>query len=258
VKSFIVVAANLVFGITSAVAANHVVQIGDDCFVAPACFTPPLLTIDRGDTVTFQIYADTAIAEHNVVADDRSFRCALGCDGEGGDGTPRNHLSRWSFIRTFSTPGTFAYHDEVSRAAGVLVVRGPQGFAIGPGTTGAWFDPAQSGHGLVIEVLPGQRLYASWFAFNPGGTEQAWFSGVGTYAGGGAEISLMQIPSGGRWIPGFDPSLVVRKPWGQLIFTFQDCDHGRVSFNAVAGYGAGTMELTRLTRPAGLNCEGQQ
>ena len=28
--------------------------------------------------------------------------------------------------------------------------------AIGPGFTGAWFDPAQSGHGLFIEILPEQ------------------------------------------------------------------------------------------------------
>ena len=38
---------------------------------------------------------------------------------------------------------------------------------IGPGFTGAWFDPAQSGHGLFLEILPDNRIQAAWFAFNP-------------------------------------------------------------------------------------------
>ncbi len=38
---------------------------------------------------------------------------------------------------------------------------------IGAGFTGAWYDPAQSGHGLFVEVLSNNRFYATWFAFNP-------------------------------------------------------------------------------------------
>lgn len=33
-------------------------------------------------------------------------------------------------------------------------------FAIGPGITGSWYDPNQSGHGLAIEVLPGNAMLA--------------------------------------------------------------------------------------------------
>ncbi len=47
---------------------------------------------------------------------------------------------------------------------------------------------------------------------------------------------------------------VVNKPWGTLKFTFTDCNHGRVEFASSAGYGAGSMNLTRLTQPAGLTC----
>lgn len=125
---------------------------------------------------------------------------------------------------------------------------------IGAGFTGAWYDPAQSGHGLFIEVLTGNRFYASWFAFNPAGTGQAWFTGVGTYSGNTATIASVVIPTGGRWIPNFDPSQVVVNPWGTLSFTFTDCNHGRVDFSSVAGYGSGNMNLTRLTQPLGLSC----
>jgi hypothetical protein len=61
-------------------------------------------------------------------------------------------------------------------------------------------------------------------------------------------------PTAGRWIPNFDPSRVVNNPWGTLKFTFSDCAHGKVEFASTAGYGTGSMNLTRLSLPAGLAC----
>jgi plastocyanin len=89
------------------------------------CFQPDALTIAVGDYVTFWVSASFInTGPHNVVADDGSFRCALGCDGAGGDGTPRDVTSRWSFTRAFDRPGTVKYHDEVSGLAGVINVVG--------------------------------------------------------------------------------------------------------------------------------------
>ena len=125
---------------------------------------------------------------------------------------------------------------------------------IGPAFTGTWFDPAQSGHGLFVEVLSDERFLAWWFAFNPAGSEQAWFGGVGTYSGSTATITDVYQPTGGRWIPNFDPTKIVNNAWGSLTFTFTDCNHGKVEFASTSGYGAGSMNLTRLTQPAGLSC----
>jgi hypothetical protein len=125
---------------------------------------------------------------------------------------------------------------------------------ISPAITGSWYDPEQSGHGLMIEVLSDNRFLAAWFAFNPAGTQQAWFTGVGSYSGNTAKITAVEQPTGSRWIPNFDASKVVHNNWGTLTFTFADCDHGKVEFNSVAGYGTGSMNLTRLTQPAGLTC----
>ena len=130
----------------------------------------------------------------------------------------------------------------------------PASSAIGPGFTGHWFDPAQGGHGLMIEVLPDGRLLAAWLAFNPAGTGQAWIVGVGTYSGNTATVAEVQQPTGGRWIPNFDANQIVHNNWGTLTFTFTDCNHGMVDFNSTRGYGAGSMNLTRLTQPAGLSC----
>jgi Kelch motif protein len=123
-----------------------------------------------------------------------------------------------------------------------------------PAFTGSWFDPAQNGHGLLIEVLPNNQFLAAWFAFNPAGTQQAWFVGTGTYIGNTATISDVVEPTGGRWIPNFDASNVVNNPWGTLKFTFTDCNNGKVDFASTLGYGSGSMNLTRLTQPAGLAC----
>ena len=237
--------------------ADWVVAIGDACEDPKAlgpCFWPQTLTIAVGDSVSFIYWADTVpTGLHNVVADDGSFRCAQGCDGEeGGDGNPVGYHKGFGFTRTFSKPGRVAYHDEVSGAAGAIIVKA-DGLNIGAGFTGTWFDPAQSGHGLFLEVLPDNVLLAAWLTFSPSG-EQAWFVGLGPYAGNTAILTSVDQPTGGRWIPNFDSSKIVHNPWGTLTFTFTDCNSGRVDFDSRTGFGSGSMSLTRLTRPAGLAC----
>lgn len=74
-------------------------------------FTPSQLTIHVGETVTWTNQGGF----HNVVADDGSFRCAAGCDGNGGNGSP---ASSWTFSRTFTTPGTVRYYCEVHGGRG--------------------------------------------------------------------------------------------------------------------------------------------
>jgi hypothetical protein len=106
----------------------------------------------------------------------------------------------------------------------------------------------------MLEVLPDHRLLAMWFAFNPEGNQQSWFGGVGTYDGATATITDVALPTGGRWIPNFNPDAIVRNQWGTLTFTFTDCNHGRVDFSSGSGYGSGSMNLYRLTLPAGLTC----
>jgi len=150
------------------------------------------------------------------------------------------------FLRTFGAkPDIGAFESQPAPLNSV---------SIGPGFTGSWFDPAQSGHGLMLEVLTGNRVLAMWFAFNPEGTQQTWFGGVGTYSGNTANIADVALPTGGRWIPNFNPAAIVRNPWGTLTLTFTDCNHGKVEFSSVRGYGSGSMDLLRLTQPAGLTC----
>jgi len=122
----------LLLGSTSALAVHYprTYEVGiDGCDAEGDCFSffPNPLTIIAGDSVMFHhvtagdIDSFPAAGPHNVVADDGSFRCAVGCDGEGGSGAPSD--SAWYFTRMFNTPGVVSYHDEVSGANGVITVQ---------------------------------------------------------------------------------------------------------------------------------------
>ena len=84
-------------------------------------FFPRDLNITVGDTVTWINVG----GRHNVAATDGSFRCANGCDGQGGDGSPANN--DWSFSLTFNTQGTIDYLCEPHAGLGMTgsIIVGP-------------------------------------------------------------------------------------------------------------------------------------
>ena len=160
-------------------------------------------------------------------------------------------MRRWVPPRastTASTTTSFGCGDYCPSATKPVVFGG----SIDATFTGSWYDPAQSGQGLFLEVLPDHRMMAFWFTFNPAGTQQAWLVGTGTYIGNVATIDSIALPSGGRWIPSFDAAKIVDNAWGSMTLTFDGYDRGKVEFKSVLGYGTGSMNLTRLTRPAGI------
>ena len=99
---------------TGAAAVEHVVIVAD------YTFTPPVVLAAPGDTVRWT-YAGGG-HHHNVVADAGSFRCAKGCDGQGGDGTPDD--AAWSFSLPFPVAGDFPYFCEVHGGPGGIAMAG--------------------------------------------------------------------------------------------------------------------------------------
>ena len=160
---------------------------------------------------------------------------------------------------TFNNPGSFDFYCDVHGGPtfgmfGRLTVQPSVDPPppLGAGYTGTWYDPAQSGQGIFIEILPGNQLLAFWFTFTPDG-QQAWFGGVGPIVGNTAVVPATRT-TGTRFIPNFNPAETVRTAWGTMSFTFTDCTTGRVDFNSTIGFGTGSMLLKRLTQPAGLTC----
>ena len=127
-------------------------------------------------------------------------------------------------------------------------------FQIRPGITGNWNNRAQDGHGFQFEVLPGGVMTAIWFAFDNDGN-QAWISGAGTIEGDHVTMSAGRVLAG-RFPPNFNPAEIQRRNWGTLVFTFTDCDNGRVDWTSLdTGFtSTGTLALQRLTRIDGLAC----
>lgn len=94
-------------------AENFEVSVGG---AAGLVFVPNVLTVEVGDTVTFT----NAGGFHNVASAPGSvteFRCADGCDGDGGNGDPSGSL--WTFTITLDTPGAVPFLCEVHNGGGM-------------------------------------------------------------------------------------------------------------------------------------------
>ena len=228
-------------------------------------FSPSEVTINVGDTVTFNNLGGVNVA-HNVVADDGSFRCANGCDATGGNGTPASN--EWTASVTFTKAGVFTYHCANHMNMGMtgkITVNSvaAAGQNIVGGISGNWFNPTanQGGHGFQIEVQPNNAILVIWFVFNPGGTAQNWLYMQGNYDPTKNTVSLGAVlEQGGAFPPHFDATKLSAPAWGTLTLTFTDCNNGTAQWtsngtSAAAGYGdIAAFPITRLTTLAGTSC----
>jgi plastocyanin len=231
-------------------------------------FDPPTLTINVGDTVTFTNKAQGGLqVPHNVHANDGSFRCANGCDGDGHGGNGNIAFNQWTSTVTFTKAGTVDYHcDEHGNMGmdGSIVVNAVAdvGQNIVGGISGNWFNPTanQGGHGFQIEVLPNNGMLAIWFVFNPAGTAQNWIYAQGGYNPASNVTTLDAfLETGSAFPPNFDSSKLTATPWGSVKFTFTNCNNGTVDWtsnaaSAAAGYGSVSFPIQRLTSIAGAAC----
>jgi len=129
-------------------------------------------------------------------------------------------------------------------------------FAVGPGISGNWYNPAQNGHGFQFEVLkdPAGFVTVFWFVFDNAG-KQVWIAGTGQINGNTLVMGSARR-LGGKFPPNFNPNEAVGTPWGTLTFTFTDCTHGHVDWTTTdaAFTPSGGLDIERLTSLAGTSC----
>ena len=121
--------------------------------------------------------------------------------------------------------------------------------------TGAWYDPATSGQGLVLHPIDTTRSVVSFYGYENDGT-QLWLLGTAEApieVGVESEVTL-HVSSGGNF-GSFRPTDVETVPWGTLRITFQDCRSARAVLEG--DHGAQTLEMERLAGLAGLECKAQ-
>ncbi|MGJ8664447.1 MAG: hypothetical protein ACSHWU_12400 [Marinicella sp.] len=124
--------------------------------------------------------------------------------------------------------------------------------------TGGWHDPAKNGQGFLIEIIKSNNqkmALTTWFTFDTSGN-QYWLIGVGEIEDQSINFQMM-LPEGGRFGDLHNPSNMTNTLWGEVKFTFNDCNNGTVNWEPVIGdFNAGTMPVTRSTAINNLNCTG--
>ncbi len=120
-------------------------------------------------------------------------------------------------------------------------------FVIGPSISASWYNPAQSGHGITLELLDSTRAWMCWFTFDLAGN-RAWICSQGSVGGVNITFANAFTVQGGNFPPLFDPSKVVHVPWGSITITFTGCDTATMTWStAAAGFQSGSMPMSRLT-----------
>lgn len=125
--------------------------------------------------------------------------------------------------------------------------------------SGSWYNADQSGHGLSIEVLNEEKLIVYWFVYTPDG-DPIFLVALADIDGDTAYGNLRQY-SGMRFGE-FDPETLSKEIWGTLSITFTGCDTATITYSSTVThlgvpYGAGQIDLIRLTSIDGLNCTPQ-
>jgi hypothetical protein len=130
------------------------------------------------------------------------------------------------------------------------------------GHSGTWYNIAQPGHGLFIEVLndssspTGKEIVAAWFAYFEG--EQIWLLAQGDVIeeGDGFRAYLeASIFDGNDFPPDYDPGETMESAWGTLVLSFTGCDKAHLEWDSeLTGYGTGELDLRRLTTIAESQC----
>jgi hypothetical protein len=137
-------------------------------------------------------------------------------------------------------------------------------FQINEGLNGAWYEPATSGQGFLINVLPDTRtVFLAWFTYDverPDGTVDAtigdpghrWFTAYGTYQGAEALLEITLTEYGV-----FDASAPApeNSPAGTLLLEFSDCNAGTATYDLPGAGLQGSIPIQRVALDNMPHCE---
>lgn len=132
-------------------------------------------------------------------------------------------------------------------------------FPLLPLHSGAWYDPANPGRGIAIDVAhaagaeTGPLITVAWYDYRDG--QQIWVNGMAPFQWGASEVEVpLQITSGGEFGSAFDPSQVVLDhDWGRVTVRFDGCD--AATFTYTSADGDGVLPMRRLTLPVDALCK---
>lgn len=127
-------------------------------------------------------------------------------------------------------------------------------FQVNPSMAASWYNPDESGHGIMIHLLDADTAWMCWFTFDDMGNP-AWICAVGTIDGDTITFDEAFTVEGGVFPPDFDPGLIEEVPWGSITVVFTGCNAGTVMWTTnTAGFSSGEMPIARLTPTWGAAC----
>lgn len=159
-----------------------------------------------------------------------------------GPNTMSIRLALGVFKPAGETADAQAYFDNI-----YLLVPDAEGFVVNPSMSASWFNPAESGHGIMIHLLNATTAWMCWFTFDANGNP-AWICAIGVIDGDTITFEEAFIVEGGFFPPDFDPELIEEIPWGSITVQFTGCNAGMMSWTTSAmGFQSGEMPIVRLT-----------
>ena len=127
---------------------------------------------------------------------------------------------------------------------------------INSGHSGAWFYPATSGQGQLLDVQPDTNfMFLSWFTYteteSDSPKQQHWHTAQGYYSGNTAELTLFETLGGE-----FDSQQEVStSPVGEVTLSFKDCSSGQLSYRFNNEERQGSFPLQRVVPGSNNLCE---
>lgn len=119
---------------------------------------------------------------------------------------------------------------------------------LGTRTNGTWYEPSMPGQGWFFEAHePSGTFIFSRFTWRAESASHDWYTGVGTFQGDQAEVTLYRS-SGGRFV---NAAPVTTVPAGSATLRFRSCSRARLDYSFEDGR-SGSLDIQRLSPlPAG-------
>ncbi len=139
-------------------------------------------------------------------------------------------------------------------------------FSINPGLNDAWFNPATSGQGILLTVLPDTNImFLAWFTYDterpPEGVEailgepgHRWLTAQGPYDGNTANLTIFGT-SGGVFDSPEPAAETDPEGIGLMTVEFADCTQGLITYDITSLGIAGEVPIQRLANDNVALCE---
>ncbi len=182
-----------------------------------------------------------------------------------------SHKVRWGIPDTGMTRGAMGSPTSADVANMMLWLQqeGGTGFALNPGLTGTWWNPARSGEGFLLEfAYNGDTLtfFGSFYTYQQSDVFPFWivFQPVGGVVpeSGTTLEAIAYATAGTMWGDGFNPDDVQTDEFGTATFTFTDCGTGHVliepnEFFVGHGFTSNVEYTLERTLDSAIECPSQ-